>query len=77
MTTLQYISNIVQSQTRTTAMTVFTAAAGGIGGFLGNIGGGFLLQWTSVFNLFKIMAGLCMVSLLIGLLLKQIDRKSI
>jgi MFS family permease len=73
ITTLQYINDTVPPETRTSAMTVFNAVAGGIGGFIGNMGGGFLLQRANVFSLFRIMSVLCIFSLLIGLILKSID----
>lgn len=74
--TLQYVIKIVPPETRTTALTTFAAITGGIGGFIGNIGGGFLLQIISVFQLYKIFAALCVIALLIGLILKRVDRKS-
>ncbi len=73
--TLQYVIKIVPPETRTTALTTFAAITGGIGGFIGNIGGGFLLQIISVFQLYKIFAALCFIALLIGLILKKVDRK--
>jgi MFS family permease len=75
MTTLQYVNEIVPSETRTTAITVFTAFSTGVGGFVGNMGGGFILGRSNIFYLFKILSLLCIVSLMIGLVLKGIDRK--
>jgi PPP family 3-phenylpropionic acid transporter len=74
--TLQYVIKIVPPETRTTALTTFAAITGGIGGFIGNIGGGFLLQIISIFQLYRILAVLCVIALLIGLILKRVDRKS-
>lgn len=76
ISTLQYVISIVPPETRTTALTVFAAITGGIGGFIGNIGGGFLLQKIGVFQLYRVFAVLCGLSLLIGLLLKRIDKTS-
>ena len=73
--TLQYVIKIVPPETRTTAMTVFAAITGGIGGFIGNIGGGFLLQEINVYQLYRVFAALCILSLVIGLILKRVDRK--
>jgi MFS family permease len=73
--TLQYVIRIVPPETRTTALTTFAAITGGIGGFIGNIGGGFLLQIISIFQLYKILAVLCIIALLIGLILKKVDKK--
>jgi PPP family 3-phenylpropionic acid transporter len=74
--TLQYVIKIVPPETRTTALTTFAAITGGIGGFIGNIGGGFLLQIINVFQLYRILAVLCVIALLIGLILKRVDKKS-
>lgn len=74
--TLQYVKDIVPPETRTTAITAFTAVTSGIGGFIGNMGGGFLLQTISIFQLYKIFSALCLLALLVGLILKGVDRKA-
>lgn len=74
--TLQYVKDIVSPETRTTALTVFAAVTTGIGGFIGNIGGGNLLQVISIFQLYKIFAVLGFIALSIGLVLKRVDRNS-
>jgi MFS transporter, PPP family, 3-phenylpropionic acid transporter len=71
MSTLQCINEIVPVKARTTAITVFAALTAGVGGFMGNISGGMVIGDFSVFLLFRIMAGLCILSLLIGLILKK------
>lgn len=70
MSTLEYISEITPSNTRTTAITAFTAIAAGVGGFIGNICGGFLLERVSVFYLFRTLSLLAFISLLVGVFLK-------
>lgn len=76
ISTLQYVKDIVPPETRTTALTVFAAITTGIGGFIGNIGGGYLLQVISIFQLYKIFAVLSVLSLMVGLILKRVDRNS-
>lgn len=71
ISTLQCINEIVPSKARTTAITVFSALSAGFGGFIGNISGGFIIQNFSVFYLYRIMAGLCIIALIIGLTLKN------
>lgn len=71
MSTLHCVNGIVSEKARTTAITVFAALSAGIGGFLGNISGGIIIQNYSVFILFRVMSVLCIVSLLIALLLKR------
>jgi MFS transporter, PPP family, 3-phenylpropionic acid transporter len=70
MATLQCINEIVAIKTRTTAITVFAALTAGVGGFVGNMSSGMVIQNYSVFLLFRIMSVLCIISLAIGLLLK-------
>jgi predicted MFS family arabinose efflux permease len=69
--TLRYVNDIVPSHARTTALTVFSAISGGIGGFLGNIAGGAMLQKISIFQLYRILALVCVLSLIIALGLKS------
>lgn len=73
LSTLQYVSQITLSKTRSTAFTVFNALGSGLGGLIGNIGGGYILQYTSIFLLYKIMSFICIVSLVIGIILKKAD----
>lgn len=74
--TLKYVIEIVAPETRTTALTAFSAIAGGIGGFIGNMVGGYLLQRISIFQLYRIFSVLSILSLGIGLILKRMDKKS-
>lgn len=71
MATLQCISNTVPNKARTTAITVFAAITGGIGGFIGSKTGGLIIQTFNVFILFRVMSVLCIISLFIGLALKN------
>lgn len=75
MSTLEYVNSIVPEKARTTALTVFTAFAGGIGGVVGNMGGGYLIQTRSVFFLFRVMAFVAVAALMIGLVLKAFDKR--
>lgn len=75
MSTLDYVNSIVPERARTTAITVFAAFTGGIGGFIGNIGGGYIIQVKSVFFLFRIMALIAIAALIIGFVLKLMDKK--
>lgn len=66
----QYLDNITPSKMKTSSMT-FYAAACGIGGLLGNIGGGVLLERIDVFLLYKIMSLICIIGLAVAVILKQ------
>lgn len=63
---LEYINEIVPPRMRTSGMTLYSAIGGGIGGFLGNIGGGIMLDRTDIFYLFRIMAATSMISLIVA-----------
>jgi MFS transporter, PPP family, 3-phenylpropionic acid transporter len=70
MATLQYVTDIVPVKARTTAITVFAALTAGIGGFVGSIAGGAIIQNFSVFVMFRIMSGVAIVALFIGVSLR-------
>lgn len=67
----QYMNNVVPAKMRTTAMTIYAAVCG-IGGFIGNMGGGLLLEHISVFMLYKIISLICIADLGVVLLLKKV-----
>lgn len=72
MTSLQYLNNITPVTMRTSAITMH-AAAMGIGGVIGNIGGGMLLEHISIFMLYQVFAVTCILCLGILMVLKKID----
>ena len=69
--TLQYVQEIVPPSTRTTAITAVTAFSGGIGGFIGNLSGGIIIERISVFFLFRLMSIICAAAFIVGLFLKS------
>ncbi|MBP1920218.1 MFS transporter [Youngiibacter multivorans] len=73
MAALQYLNGIVPSAMKTTAMTIFAAVCG-LGNFTGNIGGGILLEHIDIFTLFRILAAVSFVALLIILGLKVYEK---
>lgn len=72
ITSLQYVNKISPTKMRTSAITLH-AAAMGVGGAIGNIGGGILLEYISIFMLYQILAFICIICLYILILLKRID----
>lgn len=72
MTSLQYLNQISPAQMRTSAITLH-AAAMGVGGAIGNIGGGILLEYISIFTLYEILACICVLCLYILIMLKKTD----
>lgn len=72
MTSLQYLNKITPTNMRTSAITMH-AAGMGIGGVIGNIGGGILLEHISIFMLYEILALICILCLGILIVLKKTD----
>lgn len=72
LASLQYVDKISPNKMRTSAITLH-AAAMGIGGAIGNIGGGILLETISIFMLYQILAFICVICLYILTLLKKIE----
>lgn len=70
---LQYLNQITPPRIRTSAMTFYTAICG-VGAFIGNIGGGILLEHISIFTLYKILALICLVCIAVIAILKNVDR---
>ncbi|MBI6871094.1 MFS transporter [Clostridium aciditolerans] len=71
---LNYINRIVPERMRTSGITLYSAIGAGLGSFVGNIGGGFLLQYSNVFFLYKILSFSSVISLAVSLVLKKIDK---
>lgn len=68
----QYMNKITPAKMKSSVMTFFAAACG-IGNFIGNIGGGILLEHISVFLLFRIISFICVICLIIIVILKRIN----
>lgn len=69
---LQYLNHITSANMKTSAITLH-AAATSIGGVIGNMGGGILLEHISIFMLYKILALTCIACLGLLIMLKNID----
>lgn len=74
LTTIEYININSAPNMKTSAFTAFSALAGGLGGLLGNIGGGFILQFKDIFFLYKILSLCCILSLVIAFILKSCEK---
>lgn len=71
---MQYINKISEPKMRTSAITLYAAIGGGIGGFIGNFGGGIFLEHYSIFVLFRIMAAFAFLALITAVILKRYER---
>ena len=76
MASLQYLNKIVPAKMRTSSITLYAAFGGGLGGFIGNIMAGKLLDIVSVFILFKILSIVMILALLVLLVLRHIELNS-
>jgi MFS transporter, PPP family, 3-phenylpropionic acid transporter len=77
MASLQYLNKIVPSKMRTSGITLYAALGGGLGGFIGNIMGGKLLDIVSVFVLFKVLSIIMILALLVVLVLKSMFKDAV
>lgn len=72
--TMQYINRVSEPKLRTSAITLYAAIGGGIGGFIGNFGGGLFLEHFSVFALFRLMAVAAFLALITAAFLKKYEK---
>lgn len=72
--TLEYLNKITPDKVKTTAMTFYTAAYG-VGGFIGNIIGGVILENADIFLLYTVFSIVSVIGCFVVLLLKKIDKK--
>ena len=73
---MQYINVIVPDKIRASGITLLSSLGFGLGGLIGNLGGGFVLQYRDPFFLYKSMAVVCCLSLFIVLILKSKEKSS-
>lgn len=72
MATLQFINENIKQELRTSSIAIYSAMGGGLGGFIGNMSGGMLLEIIDVFTLYKVLAIIAIVALVIALKLKKL-----
>lgn len=71
---IQYVYVIVPDKVKASGITLLSSLGFGLGGLIGNLGGGFILQYKDPFFLYKAMAMACFVALIIALLLKLMEK---
>ncbi|HYE10937.1 MAG TPA: MFS transporter [Patescibacteria group bacterium] len=67
---MQYINVIVPDKIRASGITLLSSLGFGLGGLIGNLGGGFILQYQTPFYLYKVLAMASFAALVIVLILK-------
>jgi len=77
MGAMQYLYKIVPEQIKASGTTLLSALGFALGSFIGNLGGGVLLEHHSIYLLYKVLSVFCILSLLAGLYLKSQDNKTV
>lgn len=67
---MQYVNVIVPDKVRASGITLLASLGFGLGGLIGNLGGGYVLEYKDPFFLYKSLAVVCTISLVIALILK-------
>ncbi len=70
MASLEYLNSITPSKMKTSSMTIYAASCG-LGGFVGNIGFGMLLEHISIFTVYKIISLICLLCIGFIIVLKR------
>lgn len=71
---MNYLNKLVASDMKTLAITVYTAASG-LGTLLGNVGGGIVVDHFGIFALYRIIAVISLIAMVLVIFLKQYDTK--
>jgi MFS transporter, PPP family, 3-phenylpropionic acid transporter len=74
MGTLEYLNKITPAKIKATSMTFYTAACG-IGGFIGSIAGGMLLEHVDIFTFYRMLSAVSIICIMIIFLLKKFDKQ--
>lgn len=64
MSTLQYVYDSVPDKSKTTAVTTFNSISSGVGGFIGNIAGGIIIQYLGIFAMYKASVVICILAII-------------
>lgn len=68
---MQHLSKIVPEDIRASGITILSSLGFGLGNFIGNLSGGILLENQDIFFLYRLLAVICIISLLAGIFLKS------
>ncbi|KUO77230.1 MAG: hypothetical protein APF77_12580 [Clostridia bacterium BRH_c25] len=77
MGAIQYLYKIVPEHIKASGITILFSLGFGLGSFIGNLGGGILLESRGIFFLYKTLSVFCVFSLLVGIYLKSMDNTTI
>ncbi|MCE5286460.1 MAG: MFS transporter [Pelosinus sp.] len=69
---LEYLNRVAPAGVKTVAMTLHAASIA-VGGIIGNLGGGVLLEYISIFMFYKVLACTCILGIGTLVVLKKVD----
>ena len=72
---MQYLYKIIPEHIKASGITILSSLGFGLGGFIGNLGGGMLLESYGVYFLYRVLSVFCVLSLLVGIYLKSQEKK--
>jgi len=73
---MQYIYKTVPESIRASGITILSSLGFGLGSFIGNLGGGVLVENYGIYFLYRVLSVCCALAFLTGLYLKVKDRKA-
>lgn len=76
LSALNFLNRIVPDKMKATGITLYAALGGGLGGFLGNLGGGVILETLNIRWLYRILSFTCLLSLATGLFINKEAKKA-
>jgi MFS family permease len=76
MGAMQYLNKIVPEPIKASGITLLSSLGFGLGSFIGNLGGGVLLESHGIYFLYRALSIFCILSLIVGLYLKSQEKKA-
>ena len=73
---MQYVYSAVPQNLQASGITILASLGFGLGSFIGNLGGGMLVENYGIYFLYRILSAACALSLFVGLWLKLTDKRT-
>lgn len=74
---MQYLYKTVPEHIRASGITILSSLGFGLGSFIGNLGGGVILENYGIFFLYRTLSVCCGLALLVGIYLKVNDKRDV